>query len=810
MYIQRLGLKLRAVKSRATGRKGFSAKVTAVALTLFIVGVFPSLSDNYPELQVELQPGPPSIAVDYRQDVRPVLDRRCVVCHACYDAPCQLKLSSYEGISRGASKQAVYDMSRLKPVDPTRLFIDASSTPEWRRKGFFSVLGPPTDADDKQQLTSLLLRMIEQGHEHPFPEGQKLPESVDLDISRKLSCPAAEEFDGYAKKNPGGGMPYGIAPLGDGDYQTLLSWARQGAPGAQIEPALSDALGQSIQRWETLLNGQTAKQQLAARYVYEHLFLAHLYFEDSVASPYFRLVRSRTPPGQPVAEIATRHPNSPPGLGPFFYRLRPIASTIVHKTHMVYPLSEAKLARVEALLFVSEWDVEKLPGYDARIASNPFVTFAAIPPRSRYEFLLDNARYVMMAFIRGPVCRGQVALNVIDDHFFVAFLDPDHDLSVTDPSYLARAKNLIKIPIDSASPASLLSRWKDYFSAHKGYLEFRENAYYRHDPEGRDNTLQSIWPGNAYNSDSFLTVFRHFDSASVLPGFVGEIPKKMLVLDYPILERIYYNLVVNFDVFSNVTHQLLTRLSMDYLRMEAEDITLDFLPPDKRHAERRSWYAGAEGQLLLFLAHKMSARQRGAGMTYEKDDPKTELVEKMIQHFPQLRDAPDFLNRCSEGNCVDGKSTTASAVETTLLRLTSKTGAFVRLMPDVSYLRVRGGVNGDRVFTILRNKAHSNVAFIFGEERRRREKDDTLSAIEGFVGSYPNFFFQIDAGRLNGFADSLLNMKNGADFERIVEAFGIRRTSAEFWAASDWFNSQFARVNPKEAGLLDLNRYGNF
>ena len=40
---------------------------------------------------------------DYWQDVKPVLEQRCVVCHACYDAPCQLKLSSIEGIERGAS-----------------------------------------------------------------------------------------------------------------------------------------------------------------------------------------------------------------------------------------------------------------------------------------------------------------------------------------------------------------------------------------------------------------------------------------------------------------------------------------------------------------------------------------------------------------------------------------------------------------------------------------------------------------------------------------------------------------------------------
>ena len=52
------------------------------------------------------------------------------------------------------------------------------------------------------------------------------------------------------------------------------------------------------------------------------------------------------------------------------------------------------------------------------MAGNPFVAFAAIPPRARYQFMLDDAGYHVRAFIHGPVCRGQVALNVIDEQFW--------------------------------------------------------------------------------------------------------------------------------------------------------------------------------------------------------------------------------------------------------------------------------------------------------------------------------------------------------------------------------------------------------
>ena len=65
--------------------------------------------------------------------------------------------------------------------------------------------------------------------------------------------------------------------------------------------------------------------------------------------------------------------------------------------------------------------MSELPSWEPLIASNPFKAFKDIPPRSRYEFLLDDARYFIEGFIKGPVCRGMIALNVIEDQFWVAF-----------------------------------------------------------------------------------------------------------------------------------------------------------------------------------------------------------------------------------------------------------------------------------------------------------------------------------------------------------------------------------------------------
>ena len=101
-------------------------------------------------LQLDQQFGPASpqnrltktteiTTVKYVRDVKPILEARCIVCHGCYDAPCQLNLSAHEGIERGANKTRAYNSSRLLAIEPTRLFVDAQSPAEWREKQFYPV-----------------------------------------------------------------------------------------------------------------------------------------------------------------------------------------------------------------------------------------------------------------------------------------------------------------------------------------------------------------------------------------------------------------------------------------------------------------------------------------------------------------------------------------------------------------------------------------------------------------------------------------------------------------------------------------------
>ena len=751
--------------------------------------------------------------VSYEHDVKPVLESRCVVCHACYDAPCQLQLSSYEGAQRGATQKPVYDSSRLEAAPPTRMFIDARSTEEWRARNFFSVLGPRPAQGAAVAADPLLLYMLALGRAHPFAEGQRLPPEVPLDIDRALSCPTASEFDGYAREHSVGGMPYGMAPLRDEDIRILASWIAQGTPPPPAA-AVPASAQREVARWESFLNGDSLKERISSRYLYEHWFVAHLRFEGFPSGPFFELVRSRTAPGEAIDVIASVRPYDDPGVERVWYRLRPVASTIVHKTHIVYPLSDAKLQRLRELFLDSDWKPTRMPGYTPEEASNPFLAFDQIPAASRYGYLLDDAQYFIMTFIRGPVCRGQVAVDVIEDQFWVAFVDPSRDLSVKVPGFFEKTAPLLSLPAEHGSDILPGELWLEYARKQRKYLEIRESFYDALDPEHQGPALDWIWDGDRKNPNAQLTVFRNFDNATVVKGFMGEIPKTAWVMDYPIFERIYYDLVAGFDIYGNLSHQVATRLYMDHLRMQSENLFLSFLPADAREAIRASWYVGATRNLTYALTDRLRALDHGTQIPYKTADVKTELLKLMIAQAGPAAGPPDWINRCSKPPCDrPGASVIERDVERELQRVASVTGEFVPLLPEVALLRVRVPMDAtgerDLVYSLVHNDAHTNVAFMFGEDKRRLPADDTLSVMRGHFGSYPNFIFEVEAGKLPEFVEALLAMRSDADLERFVGSHGIRRTSARFWETTDWLHADLRRRDPSGAGLYDFGRYGN-
>ena len=743
--------------------------VRAVVAIWVLCAVGAASSCVHAPVPVEIPP-PPAQST-FAAKVRPILEARCVVCHACYNSPCQLNQQTWEGVERGANKNPIYDSTRLVAVEPTRMFQDATSTKQWREQfKFFPVIshsGSPADSILHHFIVQR--RADARGGNFKADQEPKCPDSV--------TAAAA-----YLKERPEAGMPYGMPPLDDEQFKVLEDWLLQGAPPPPEPAPPPPATLAAIERWEKFLDADDLRSQLVSRYLYEHLFLAHLHFGQDTRD-FYRLVRSRTPAGKPVDEIVTVRPFDDPKVARVHYRLLRLSETIVQKTHAPFELSDHKLARFQELFFEPRWTVKALPSYEPDVAANPFVAFAAIPPRSRYQFMLDDAYYLVRAFIHGPVCKGQIALNVIDEHFWVLFLAPGADPTVTDPGFLGAAAEDLGVPAERGEVLEAI--YTRFRGAQLRYLKKRNDLSERTHAKGR--ALDDLWSGDGHNRGAMLTVFRHFDSASVSTGALGPTPKTGWVIDYPLFERIYYDLVAGFNVFGNVVHQVSTRRYMDNLRVEAEDGFLRFLPRAERTKLRAAWYRGPGVETYVKLIDPFFDQALETRVTFR--DPSQAKEELWAQVKTRVL-SPEVLGSAREP-------------EAALHDLAGVAASYVAPFPDLTLVRY-----GDQVFSIVRNKAHLNVAFMFLEEAYREPNEDSLSIVRGHIGSYPNLYLVVPPGKLGDVAAQVKSMRGDDDtWPRLLEKYGVRRGAKNFWETADWFSAHELREEPIEGGLLDLSRY---
>ncbi len=736
--------------------------------------------------------------VSYLRDVQPILTQKCVACHACYDSPCQLNLGSGEGVSRGASKSPVYDGARTTAQPTTRLYFDAEGESAWRSKGFHSVLDPQAGQ------AALMARMLELGRSEPLEPNAKLSADLDISLDRENQCPLPGEFDAYAKKFVHAGMPFAVTGLSDGEYATLQQWLKEGGPVEEQALQPSAAERKQVADWEAFLNAPGARESLVNRWLFEHLFLAHLYFEGGERGHFFQLVRSRTPSGQPIDPIATRRPNEDPGTD-VYYRLWPIQGVIVHKTHITYPLSAAKLERTRELFYASDWTVDAVPGYGVQRRANPFETFAAIPAQARYQFMLDNAEYFVRTFIRGPVCRGQIATDVIRDNFWAVFQDPQHDLYVTDAEYRARATPLLAMPGQFDDIGDLFGLWKAYRDKRNDYEDLRRDAYADAPLPG----WSTLWSGN---DNALLSIYRHHDSAMVRKGLIGEIPQTLWLMDYPLFERTYYQLVVNFDVFGNVAHQAQTRLYFDLIRNGAELNFLRLLPPESRQVYLDDWYQNS-GKLKMWLDYADADLDTATGLNLPEQGAKGAFAQALLARYADLNARPDPINRCEGADCHrSGLPADLEDAEQALSRLTGRPAGGLKVidhLPEATLLRIELANGKREVYSVLRNRAHSNVAFMTGESLRYQPGLDTLTVYPGVLTSYPNFMFNLKASEVPEFVSALEQAREQGAFDKVVGRWGIRRSHPEFWRYFHDLSAYIHETEPVEAGVLDMNRYQN-
>ncbi len=307
--------------------------------------------------------------------------------------------------------------------------------------------------------------------------------------------------------------------------------------------------------------------------------------------------------------------------------------------------------------------------------------------------------------------------------------------------------------------------------------------------------LNTFWDGYGTNANAALTVFRHNDSATVVQGLVGTQPQTAWLIDYPILERIHYLLVAGFDVYGTASHQLMTRMYMDFLRMESEMNFLGFLPQEQRLAQVSEWYRGADRSVHAYLASYYEHGVLPPPFDFKTNDPKAELfralqarMAKVLNHRYELQQS--------------GLSAPSVAA---LARLDQVRGVAASIMPQTAIIKV----NDHGLLTLLSNSAYSNVSSILNSEGNRLPDEDTLTIANGVTGAYPNIFLQVSEAEIPELVAKIEGLRSEADYSALLDRFGIRRTDQRFWAVSDQVSADYQNAELISHGVLDYSRYEN-
>ncbi len=742
-------------------------------------------------------------------EVQPLLGKRCVVCHGCDDAPCSLKLSSHTGIMRGGSK-----------ANPFAVRVGAQEAPlmQANAPGFHEVIHPTSFND------SLLYQHIKLGWKNTTDAGGGKPFSLQslqplrnqYAASPKYSCPAdLREFQAFAQANPTAGMPFGLPRLDDQESQTLLRWITgegagiaAGPKGAAAAQVVTPARVDVVNQWEQFLNGeQEMKQRLVSRYLYEHLFNAHIFF-DEMPGEFYQMVRSlNAPPSylkefRPVNEYVTPLPtDAPPSNRPIFYRFKKLDHVITQKDHVPFRLSLSRIEDMKKLFFDPQvpYNVTRLPGYET---ANVFANFSQIPAVIRHRFMLENARYIVDSMVRAAVCTGQSATFAIPDHFWAFFLRPEMDPTSGAP-----------IPISPEGVDSLdmsVTAWtkvgavEDRFVRNFTFLtEFENSLRANLKRQGKSGLgLEHLWFGEPLrtggptaNRNSWLSITRHDTSTTVQYGQEGGYPQTLWVLSYANFERLYYNLVVNFQFWGDLPHKLGTWRNMSHHRMDGEDLFVSMLPPADRQARRTEWSGGLElgdissrvatamrgvvrlktgleigrGELKRYidlyplqslrdggrptavtyagaersdvqLAKQIRERMRAAGVKVVNDDLNANDAGENI-YLPQPANPAQLPTEVRD----------FASFERGLAIANRNRGwrRFAAQLPASVIVRVHDGAGNYRLYSINGNRGYKshNISLLSSSETSAPLRDaqrDTVSIYRGIVGDFPQLFLDLE------------------------------------------------------------------
>jgi hypothetical protein len=390
---------------------------------------------------------------------------------------------------------------------------------------------------------------------------------------------------------------------------------------------------------------------------------------------------------------------------------------------------------------------------DCRVAALPgYSTDERANPFTTYAAIPAAARYRFMLENAEYLVR-----TFIRDHFWVIFQDPESDPYVVDNAYRGEVNALLALPGVEDDILEGAEIWFESTEDRNRYTAMRQEAFAALQPGGAG--LSSIWNGN-------------------------------------------------------VALQAQTRLYFDLMRNGAEQNFLRLLPPVARQDILDSWYAGS-GQLKLWFSYQSIDTESASAVAYETDSSGEELLKPLPALFEPINATPDPINRGgtkpkAKGLGRLGSDREGDSIPGALADVPAAQMPAIAHLPDASILQVVGPDDRLAIYTLVRNRRHSNVAFLLGESLRYQPDKDTLTVVPGVATVNPNFMFVVPDSELTDFTTLLRNeaLDDRALFvERVVFRWGVRRSSPDFWSRFHALNRYLYEHDSVEAGMLDLNRY---
>lgn len=747
----------------------------------------------------------------FLSQIKPIIDKRCVTCHACREAECRLKMTSPEGIIRGGSKQIIHG-GGLLPVKRTKLFHDAHGEDEWRRKGFYSVMKTPlkierelrwenseVDALGRNSLfTAAIVNSFQDG---PYQEA----------IAKKELIGTDEQMCGSGQRNlelvPG--MPYKMQQLSGDEFGTLYNWAIKGAdadfPTAELLLTLTTPKNpELIKKWEDFFNTNTNKAKWTSRFLYEHLFLARFYFKESPGE-FYELVRSSTPYPQAVKVSPTLKAYQKPKHKKWYYRMMKVHSTIVDKNHFVYEVNDETLSELKNMFWNEDWGKGNNNVSFNFKKSNPLVAFKHMSAKSRYTWMLKNAHLLLDISARSQNCRNEGAAAPYWDNMLHVFVKPESDPTVVfGKEFYDKAGKHLPIPNVTGGKISPFDNFND---EQRKYAKVKKVYAKKLHPKGL--SLNDVWTGEEGKKDenAIITVLRHFWTASAHKGHWGSDSRSLLLLDFANFERYFYLCNVATEVSEAMLFQSRVVTYLFDVKKEAENNLLSLVPNNIRKEARKSLVEGLNSNYEFVNDFSLPYNQDNGLKNSESLTSYNDYIRAILEQ----RFSSEVLGVMSTVHEAGVRS--ENSEKTKLQNLRKIKGTFATQMPNISYLRVEAADGQNRFYSLAPNryyKTRNQLSFTDKnyEKSQRSPERDVLDVFPGIHFTFPEKIYLVKEANLDQFLTDLQRVQTRREFLRFNDKYGLDQMATNFWEIIDEVNQTFIGNNPIDGGILDLHRYG--